>query len=96
MKENKLKEKSKVFEIKNVNLYKLLISEKKEFNLSRQLLRSGASIGANVREAEFAESKADFIHKMAISQKETNETISCIALLVETHLILRNNLKVII
>jgi four helix bundle protein len=87
MRENILKEKSKAFAIKIVNLYKQLVSEKKEFVLSRQLLRSGTSIGANIREAEFAESKSDFIHKMAISQKETNETIYWMELLVETNFV---------
>jgi four helix bundle protein len=50
------------------------LSENKEFVLSRQLLRSGTSIGANVREAEHAQSKADFIHKLSIALKEANET----------------------
>jgi len=74
MKENAIKTKSFAFSIKIVNLYKAIIAEKKEFVLSRQLLRSGTSIGAMVREAEQAESKADFIHKLAIGLKEANET----------------------
>ncbi len=51
------------------------LEEKKKFIISRQLLRSGTSIGANIREAQNAESKADFIHKMKISAKEVDETI---------------------
>jgi len=58
-----------------VKLYKFLNHDKKEFILSKQVLRSGTSIGVIYREAEFAESKADFIHKLSIAQKETNETL---------------------
>lgn len=57
---------------------------KKEFVLSKQLLRSGTAVGALVREAEHAESKPDFRHKMAIAQKEINETIYWLELLKET------------
>ncbi len=57
---------------------------KKEFVLSKQLLRSGTSIGALVREAEHAESKSDFKHKMSIAQKEINESIYWLELLKET------------
>jgi len=60
--------------VRIVNLYKYLASEKKEFVLSKQLLRSGTAVGALVREAEHAESSADFIHKLAIALKEANET----------------------
>lgn len=73
MKKNVVKEKSFAFAIRIVNLYKYLV-EKNEFVLSKQILRSGTSIGALVSESEHAESKADFIHKMAIAQKEANET----------------------
>ncbi len=58
--------------------------EKKEYVLSKQLLRSGTSIGAMIREAEHAETKKDFIHKMAIAQKESNETLYWLELLSET------------
>jgi four helix bundle protein len=61
-KKNIIKEKSFAFAVDIVNLYKIL-SERREFVLSRQVLRSGTSIGANVRESEHAQSKADFIHK---------------------------------
>ena len=71
--ENVIKEKSFDFALRIVKLYKYL-QEKKEFVLSKQLLRSGTAVGALVREAEQAESKKDFIHKMAIALKEANET----------------------
>jgi len=75
MKENVLKDKSLLFAIRIVNLYKFLTSEHKEYVLSKQVLRSGTSVGAMVREAEFGQSKQDFIHKLSIAQKEINETI---------------------
>ena len=83
MKENVIKEKSFLFAIEIVSLYKILV-ERKEFVLSKQLLRSGTSIGANVRESEHAQSKADFIHKLSIALKEANETEYWIDLLFET------------
>ncbi|MCT4637589.1 MAG: four helix bundle protein [Bacteroidales bacterium] len=79
-----IKDKSFAFAVRVVNLYKHIIEVKKEFVLSKQLLRSGTSIGANVREALNAESKADFIHKLAISQKEADETCYWLELLKET------------
>lgn len=82
-KKNIIKEKSFVFAVEIVYLYKILV-EKKEFVLSKQLLRSGTSIGANIREAEHAQSKADFIHKLSISLKEANETEYWLDLLYET------------
>lgn len=82
-----IKDKSFKFAVSIVNLYKYLIENKKEFVLSKQLLRSGTSIGALQREASQAESKADFIHKYAIAQKECNETIYWLELLVETEFI---------
>ena len=79
-----LKEKSFRFAVRIVNLYKYLCEDKREFVLSKQVLRSGTSVGAMVREAEHSESKADFIHKMAIAQKEINETIYWLELMCET------------
>lgn len=73
--ENIIKNKSYAFAVKLVKIYQFLIQDKREFILSKQLLRCGTSVGAMVREAEHAESKTDFIHKMAIAQKEINETI---------------------
>ncbi len=67
-----------------IELYKFLVYEKKEFVLSKQLLRSGTSVGANIREAQNAESTNDFIHKLAIAQKECDETIYWLELLKET------------
>lgn len=84
MKENIIKNKSFQFSIRIVKLYQYLCEQKKEFELSKQLLRSGTSIGAMVREAEHAESKVDFKHKMAIAQKEINETIYWLELLAAT------------
>ncbi len=70
---NIIRIKSYQFAVRVVNLYKFLAEDRKELVLSKQLLRSGTSIGANVREAEHAESKADFIHKLSIALKEANE-----------------------
>jgi len=64
-----------------VKLYQFLCEGKREFTLSKQLLRSGTSVGANIREAQNAESDMDFIHKLAIAQKECDETIYWLELL---------------
>ena len=87
MKDNVLKNKSFRFAVRIVKLYKYLCDEKKEFVLSKQVLRSGTSVGALVREAEHAESKADFVHKLAIAQKEINETIYWMELMCEAEYI---------
>ena len=79
--EKPLRNKSFGFAIRIVKLFRFLQKEKREFVMSKQLLRSGTAIGALYREAEFAESKADFIHKLAIAQKECNETIYWLELL---------------
>jgi four helix bundle protein len=84
MRENVIKNKSFAFAVRVVLLYQYLCEEKKEFVLSKQLLRSGTSVGAMVREAEHAETKNDFKHKMGIAQKEINETIYWLELLKET------------
>jgi len=73
-KENPLKDKSYKFALRIVKLYKHLAEDKKEFVLSKQILRSGTSIGANITEGTQAQSKADFIHKMSIAHKESFET----------------------
>jgi len=67
-------DKSYIFALRVVKLYKHLVSEKKEYVLSKQVLRSGTSIGALIKESEHAQSKADFINKMSIALKEANET----------------------
>ncbi|MEJ7823423.1 MAG: four helix bundle protein [Chitinophagaceae bacterium] len=84
MKENVIVDKSFLFAIKIVNQYKILCEVKREFVLSKQMLRSGTSIGANVREAHNGESKNDFIHKMAIAQKEAAEVLYWAELLYKT------------
>lgn len=85
--DNVIKEKTMAFAIRIVNLYKFLCVDKKEFVLSKQILRSGTSIGANVREAEHAQSRTDFIHKMSIALKEANETEYWLELLFQTNYI---------
>lgn len=75
MKENIIKSKSFDFAVRIVKLYQYLCLDKKEFVLSKQLLRSGTSIGAMIREAEHAESRQDFVHKLSIAQKEANEVV---------------------
>ena len=84
MGENIIESKSFKFAVRVVKLYQYLTDNKKEFILSKQLLRSGTSIGANVAEAEQAQSTADFINKTNIALKETVETKYWIRLLVET------------
>ena len=90
MKESILKTKSFAFAVRIVNLYKFLINEKKEYVLSKQLLRSGTSVGANIREAQNAESPKDFIHKLAIAQKECDETMYWLDLLNATEYLTSN------
>lgn len=68
-------EKSYLFALKVVAECRLLMNEKREFILSKQLIRSGTAVGALYREAQHAESRADFIHKLAIAQKECNESL---------------------
>lgn len=84
------KDKSLIFAVEIVNLYKYLSQEKREFVLSKQVLRSGTSIGGMIREAERAQSKPDFIHKLFIAQKEINETIYWLELLHITNYIVNN------
>ena len=73
MAENIIKDKSKMFALRIVKLYKYLCDEKKEFVMSKQLLRCGTSIGANISEAVYSMSKKEFIAKMNISLKEAAE-----------------------
>ena len=84
MKESVLKSKSYLFSIRIVRLSQYLINQKKEFLLSKQVLKSGTAIGALVREAEFGQSKADFVSKLSISLKEANETSYWLSLLKDT------------
>jgi four helix bundle protein len=84
MKENIVQEKSVKFAIRIIRLYQFLTAEKKEYVLSKQIIRSGTAIGALVKESKYAESKADFIHKLHIALKEANETDYWLLLLKET------------
>ncbi len=83
-KENVVKDKSFDFAVRVVNAYKYLVDKKREFVLSKQVLRSGTAIGALIREGEQAESKADFIHKLSVALKEANETDYWLELLYKT------------
>ena len=74
MKSNIIREKSYAFASRIVKLYKFLTTEQREYVLSKQVLRSGTSVGANVEEALAASSAADFIHKLNIAAKEARET----------------------
>ncbi len=74
MKENILREKAYKFALRIIKLYKFIIQEHKEYVLSKQILKSGTSIGANIEESIHAQSKLDFIHKLSIAQKEASET----------------------
>jgi len=82
---NPLKQKTFEFSLQIIRLTRKLQEEQKEYVLSKQLLRSGTSPGALVMEAEHAESKADFIHKLAIAQKEINESIYWLELLTASN-----------
>ncbi|SFL24094.1 four helix bundle protein [Proteiniphilum acetatigenes] len=82
--ENIVAVKSYAFAIRVVKLYKLLSQEKREFILSKQMLRSGTAIGALIKEAEHAQSKADFLNKMNVALKEANETEYWLMLMKDT------------
>jgi four helix bundle protein len=85
MKENIIQIKSYDFAVQIVKLYRILIDEKREYVLSKQLLRSGTSIGANVEEAIGGQSKKDFFAKLSIAYKEARETHYWIRLLRDTN-----------
>lgn len=84
MEKGNLQNKNFLFAIRIVNLCKILRQERKEYTLSKQLLRSGTSIGANISEAQHAQSRADFLSKINISLKETTETRYWLKLLTAT------------
>ena len=84
--ENAIVEKSYKLALEVIQVY-MKLKNQKEFDLGRQLLRSGTSIGANIQEAQSAQSKKDFIHKLSISQKETKETIYWIKLLKDSSIL---------
>lgn len=89
--ENIILDKSFAFAVRVVKLYKYLCNEKKEYILSKQLLRCGTSIGANINEAQAGQSKSDFISKMCIASKEARETKYWIHLLIQTDFLNRND-----
>jgi four helix bundle protein len=93
-KENIILKKSYDFALEIVQLYKIL-AEQKEYVLSKQLLRSGTSIGANVHEAVAAESKKDFIHKLGIAAKEARETLYWLNLLRDSNYINQEQFEVL-
>ena len=93
---NVIENKSFGFAVRIVKLYKYLCDKKKEYVLSKQLLRSGTSIGANVAEAQQAQSKADFISKISIALKETTETKYWLKLLNATDFLSDNEIKTIL
>ena len=80
-------QKSKALAVRIIRFYKYLTDEKREFVLAKQILRSGTSIGANVRESYSAQSKADFVNKLSIALKEADETLYWLELFVESEII---------
>ena len=93
MSESIIKTKSFELAVRGINFYKYIVAEKKEYIMSKQLLRSITSVGANVREAVNAQSKPDFIHKLAIAQKECDESMYWLELLKVTGYIFENEFK---
>lgn len=92
-KDNLIVDKSKNFALRIIKLYKYLCAEKNEYVLSKQLLRSGTSIGANIKEAIRGQSKADFVFKLNISLKEASETEYWIELLYESDYITKTQFE---
>ncbi len=92
-KKNIIKEKSFGFALKIIKLSKFLKTEQKDFVLSKQILRSGTSIGALIHEAEHTQSKADFINKLSIALKEANETDYWIELLFQSDNITKKHIN---
>jgi len=88
-----LETKSFNFAIRIIKLYQYLVDNSKEYVLSKQLLRSGTAVGALIKEAQNAESKMDFVHKLGIAQKECAETGYWLELLKETHYIKANEFE---
>lgn len=85
--ENIVKDKSYAFALRIIKLYQFLTNEKNEFVMSKQILRSGTSVGANLREAEHAQSRKDFLNKINIALKEANETDYWLDLLSDSNYI---------
>ena len=87
MSESVLQEKSLLFAVRIIKFYQHLCQNKKEFVLGKQILKSGTSIGANIRESRNAQSKADFINKLGIALKEADETLYWLEVLFRANLI---------
>jgi len=87
MKESIISQKSYSFALKIIDVHRFLTKEKREFVLSKQLLRSGTAIGALMREAKYAESTKDFVHKTSIALKEANETLYWLQLLKDAQIV---------
>ncbi|MDL2227650.1 four helix bundle protein [Bacteroidales bacterium OttesenSCG-928-K03] len=87
MKNSIVRDKSYMFALEVISVYKIVVHNHKDYVLSKQLLRSGTAIGALIREADQAQSKADFINKMSIALKEANETEYWLLLLRDSELI---------
>ena len=87
MKETALQRKSKAFAVRIIKMYQYLCEEKKEYVLSKQVLRSGTSIGANTHEGFYAQSRADFISKLSVALKESSETSYWLTILYKTDII---------
>ena len=87
MKSNILKDKSYAFALRSIKLFQYLTAEHREYVLSKQLLRSGTSIGANIEEAFQGESRSDFIHKLSIANKEAFETHYWLRLLRDSEIL---------
>jgi four helix bundle protein len=85
--DNPIEKRSYLFALRIVKAYKYLTKQKDEYILSKQMLRSGTSIGAMMREAKFAQSRADFVNKASIALKEANETLYWIELLHDSEFI---------
>ncbi|WP_458629306.1 four helix bundle protein [Winogradskyella sp. PC D3.3] len=94
--ENVIVSKSYAFAVKIVKLYKYLCEEKKEYTLSKQLLRSGTSIGANIEESQGGQSRKDFFAKLTISYKEARETKYWLRLLTDTNYLEREKSETLI
>ena len=95
MKNSVLKDKSRAFAIRIVKLYKYLQDEKREYVMSKQILRSGTSIGANIHEAYFGQSRKDFKSKMQIALKEASETEYWLNVLIDTEFLGRDESETI-
>lgn len=95
-KENVVRDKSYVFALRMIKLYKYLSETHREFILSKQAIRSGTAIGALIKESEHAQSKADFIHKMSIALKEANETEYWLMLLKDSDFISKESFQSVV